>query len=170
MPLSSITSSWKSASDDETELLGEAQDQLNDKSDFSWELHNPLATAPVQEMPSHPVLAPACRIGSMNTCLSEGSRGFFFPGCMLKAALPSAQPVLHPQQLNPPTQCPNSVGSSTKVCMGTQICRIKAFIHATNTHQGASMFIKHLKFPRQLTDYICKDYRQSGQSLGKHFL
>lgn len=118
----------------------------------------------------HPVLAPACRIGSVNTRLSEGSRGFFFPGCMLKAALPSAQPVLHPQQLNTPTQCPNSVGSSTKVCMGTQICRIKAFIHATNTHQGASMFIKHLKFPRQLTDYICKEYCQSGQSLGKHFL
>lgn len=38
------------------EELGETQDQLNDKSAFLGELHRPLATGPVQEVP----LCPGC--------------------------------------------------------------------------------------------------------------
>lgn len=169
MFLPPITCSWKRKVLQMTrqELLGEAQDQLMTRVPFPG---SPTISWPLPLCRRCPPLSHGA---SLQNCVREHwlVRGpwriLFFPGCMLKAALPSEQPVLHPQQLSPTYLMARL--SSTKVCMGTQMYRIKAFIHITNTQQGVWTSTKHLKSPRQLTGYMCKGYCQSGQASGKHF-
>lgn len=50
-----------------------------------------------------------------------------------------------------------------------QICRIKAFICATNIHLGVLVIMKHLKLPRHFRGYIYKEYCQPGPALEKYF-